>query len=81
MRRRNINERLRIIWLGAKEGKTEKVPDFKLTLRESSKVLDQIESLASELESKISKFDTSSLLAMLGLLNIMRGAETNAGAR
>lgn len=79
MRRRNINERLRIIWLGARASKTEKEHDFKPPSPESSELLSKITSLASQLESRIGKFDISKLLAMLGLLNIMRGAEKSRG--
>jgi len=78
LKRRNIDERMQIIWLGGKSSNGERQIDtFKLP--DITKLSDQIKSEAARLESAISRFDKTTLLPLIVLLNMTRSAQLRRG--
>ncbi len=78
MKRRNLNERIQLVWLGGKSSKDKKRVD-ELELPDAAKLHDQIKSEASQLESAIARFDKSTLLPLIVVLNMARSAQVRRG--
>lgn len=67
-----------MVWLGGKGSADKKEADVS-ALPDAAKLHDQIESKAAQLESTIARFDKSTLLPLIAVLNMTRSAQLRKG--
>ena len=69
---------MHLAWLGGKNSVDEK-QEHQFEPRDASKLRDQINLEAAQLESAIARFDTSTLLPLIAVLNMTRSAQLRKG--